>query len=93
MFKFAVSVAPKIDPTQGGKADLKKGNDFKMTCKATGNPLPTVTWTRNGIIDPREQVRIQEVTNRATLPLHWVLEAFLVSFLVLIFNWLSGSML
>ncbi|KAL9965513.1 hypothetical protein ACROYT_G029320 [Oculina patagonica] len=50
-----VLVAPTIDPKQGIPELLKRGDDYKLTCVATGNPTPDVTWKRNGISDPRQQ--------------------------------------
>ena len=49
-------MAPKI-VTQGIPASLKRGEDYKLKCEATGNPLPDVLWRRNGVRDPRQQVR------------------------------------
>ncbi|KAJ7333119.1 axonal fasciculation [Desmophyllum pertusum] len=47
--------APSIDPSQGGQEELKRGEDYKLKCVATGNPLPDVTWLRDGVRDPRQQ--------------------------------------
>ncbi|PFX24083.1 neural cell adhesion molecule 2-like [Stylophora pistillata] len=50
-----VYVAPDINPTQGVTEDVKMNGDYKLICKATGNPTPNVRWTRNGEKDPRQQ--------------------------------------
>ena len=51
-------VAPNIDQTQGRPVMLKRGDNYKLKCVATGNPLPDVTWKKDGVKDPRQQVRI-----------------------------------
>ena len=43
---------------------LKRGDNHKLECEATGNPIPDVVWRRNGVIDPRQQVRELDFSNQ-----------------------------
>ena len=51
------SVAPEIE-SQGGDANLKRGQRFVLKCLASGTPTPTVEWKRGGEVDPRQQVLV-----------------------------------
>jgi hypothetical protein len=46
-----VAVPPRIDfvssdGTRKGAMEVKKGSAVTLECRASGNPVPTITWTR-----------------------------------------------
>ena len=41
-------------------ARTREGDDLTLSCKASGNPEPTISWTRNGFsVDTRNNSRIR----------------------------------
>ena len=51
------TVAPQITPQpQGGQ--VIEGNIVTFSCNASGNPVPTITWTRNGSVLTSSVLRI-----------------------------------
>ena len=42
-------VPPKIDVDPPRKATVNAGQNVTLTCKASGDPQPTVTWTKDGV--------------------------------------------
>ena len=51
-FSFFVAVPPSIrpDPPDGNYV-VKKGRKVELKCIASGNPDPTITWTRQVLLD------------------------------------------
>jgi hypothetical protein len=46
-----LAVPPRIDyvssdGTRKGAMEVKKGSAVTLECRASGNPVPTITWTR-----------------------------------------------
>lgn len=47
---YLFSVPPRIDYVSNeGEMQVKKGSTVTLQCKASGNPVPTITWTRKVI--------------------------------------------
>ena len=44
---FLIIVAPLIT-TQPQGGPVTEGDNVTLSCNASGNPVPTITWTRNG---------------------------------------------
>lgn len=42
--------------SQAGDVVLNRGQEYKLECKATGKPKPSVMWMKNGERDPRQKV-------------------------------------
>jgi len=40
---------PSITDVPDGKADVEVGKDLTLTCKASGDPHPHITWTKDGV--------------------------------------------
>ncbi|KAL9964729.1 hypothetical protein ACROYT_G028409 [Oculina patagonica] len=47
--KFALSVPPSITVTPLRMADIEVGNDLTLTCYASGDPKPTIIWTKDSM--------------------------------------------
>ena len=47
------SAPPSITSLPYGKVDVEIGEDLTLTCKASGDPHPRITWTKDGV--PRSQ--------------------------------------
>lgn len=47
LFHYFFLVPPRIiGITSNGKVSAKKGSDVTLQCNSTGNPPPTITWSR-----------------------------------------------
>ena len=46
---FLIIVAPLIT-TQPQGGPVTEGNNVTLSCNASGNPVPTISWTRNGSV-------------------------------------------
>jgi len=45
--RICVSVPPRIHHvSNNGALEVKKGSTVTLECKASGNPVPTITWSR-----------------------------------------------
>ena len=54
---FLIIVAPLITTQpQGGPVTV--GDNVTLSCNASGNPVPTITWTRNGSVLTSSVLRI-----------------------------------
>ncbi|KAF7277381.1 hypothetical protein GWI33_008017, partial [Rhynchophorus ferrugineus] len=51
------TVPPRIHQvTSKGRVEVKKGSTVRLECKASGNPVPKVTWSRkNNLLPGGEQ--------------------------------------
>ncbi|GLH04579.1 Lachesin, partial [Gryllus bimaculatus] len=48
-----ILVPPRIHQvTSNGELDVKKGATVTLECRASGNPVPTITWTRKNNLLP-----------------------------------------
>ncbi|XP_063236221.1 neurotrimin-like [Bacillus rossius redtenbacheri] len=48
-----ILVPPRIHQvTSHGKVEVKKGSTVTLECRASGNPVPTITWTRKNNLLP-----------------------------------------
>ena len=47
--RFLIIVAPQI-ATQPQGGQVIEGQNVNLFCNASGNPVPTITWTRNGSV-------------------------------------------
>lgn len=46
-------VPPRIHHiTSNGRVEVKKGSPVRLECKASGNPVPTITWSRRNNLLP-----------------------------------------
>ena len=52
------SVPPKITSNTLNRADIDEGQDLTLSCNATGDPQPNITWTRDGV--PNSQFKVFE---------------------------------
>ena len=44
---YIVSVPPRVRPKPAdGNIVVKKGTEVTLECSASGNPVPTITWSR-----------------------------------------------
>ena len=50
------SVPPNITLNPSSKADIEVGQNLTLTCNASGDPPPTITWTKDGI--PQSQFNV-----------------------------------
>ena len=48
-FCFLIIVAPLIT-TQPQRGPVTEGDNVTLSCNASGDPLVTITWTRNGSV-------------------------------------------
>lgn len=47
MAYLEVQVPPEIlDSESSGETEVAEGGDAELTCRATGYPLPTISWRR-----------------------------------------------
>ncbi|KAF5279420.1 hypothetical protein FQA39_LY05530 [Lamprigera yunnana] len=45
--------------TSNGRVEVKKGTSVRLECKASGNPVPKVTWSRrNNLLPGGEQTQV-----------------------------------
>ena len=54
---FLIIVAPQI-ATQPQGGPVIEGQNVNLFCNASGNPVPTITWTRNGSVLTNSVARI-----------------------------------
>ena len=54
---FLIIVAPQI-ATQPQGGPVIEGQNVNLFCNASGNPVPTITWTRNGSVVTSSVARI-----------------------------------
>ena len=54
---FLIIVAPQI-ATQPQGGPVIEGHNVNLFCNASGNPVPTITWTRNGSVLTSSVARI-----------------------------------
>ena len=54
---FLIIVAPQI-ATQPQGGPVIEGQNVNLFCNASGNPVPTITWTRNGSVLTSSVARI-----------------------------------
>ena len=54
---FLIIVPPQI-ATQPQGGPVTEGNNVTLSCNASGNPVPTITWTRNGSVLTSSVARI-----------------------------------
>ena len=47
MFYFLITVAPNIT-THPQNATVTEGENVTLSCDASGNPTPTISWTKDG---------------------------------------------
>ena len=63
-FLFIVRVAPQIT-TQPQAGSVIEGDNVTLSCNASGNPEPTISWTRDGSLVSSGDQRISfEAGNR-----------------------------
>ncbi|XP_049818651.1 limbic system-associated membrane protein isoform X2 [Aethina tumida] len=55
-----ILVPPRIHyVTSNGRVEVKKGSSVRLECKASGNPVPKITWSRrNNLLPGGEQTKI-----------------------------------
>ena len=64
VFLFIVRVAPQIT-TQPQVGSVTEGDNVTLSCNASGNPVPTISWTRDGSLVSSGDQRISfEAGNR-----------------------------
>ena len=64
VFLFIVRVAPQIT-TQPQAGSVTEGDNVTLSCNASGNPVPTISWTRDGSLVSSGHQRISfEAGNR-----------------------------
>ena len=64
VFLFIVRVAPQIT-TQPQVGSVIEGDNVTLSCNASGNPVPTISWTRDGSLVSSGDQRISfEAGNR-----------------------------
>ena len=64
VFLFIVRVAPQIT-TQPHAGSVTEGDNVTLSCNASGNPVPTISWTRDGSLVSSGDQRISfEAGNR-----------------------------
>ena len=51
-------VPPKITSNTLHRADIDEGQDLTLSCNATGDPQPNITWTRDGV--PNSEFKVLE---------------------------------
>ena len=56
VFLFIVTVAPQIT-TQPHAGSVTEGDNVTLSCNASGNPVPTISWSRD---DPLSVAAIKE---------------------------------
>ncbi|XP_068084641.1 protein CEPU-1 [Anabrus simplex] len=55
-----ILVPPRIHHvTSGGSMDVKKGSTVTLECRASGNPVPTITWTRKNNLLPSGEKSVE----------------------------------
>ena len=63
-FLFIVRVAPQIT-TQPQVGSVIEGDNVTLSCNASGNPVPTISWRRDGSLVSSGDQRISfEAGNR-----------------------------
>ena len=64
VFLFIVRVAPQIT-TQPQAGSVTEGDNVTLSCNASGNPVPTISWSRDGSLVSSGDQRIRfEAGNR-----------------------------
>lgn len=49
-FKYSISVPPTVRAIPStGQVQTRKGGSVSMECKASGNPVPSIYWTKKVI--------------------------------------------
>ena len=67
IFKLAPS-PPNITDAPPRELYAASGSLVNLTCKATGVPLPVVTWFKDGILMPKEKLTGWKADSRITFP-------------------------
>ena len=65
---FLIIVAPQI-ATQPQGGPVIEGHNVNLFCNASGNPVPTITWTRNGSVltSSVPRIRFEEESKELTI--------------------------
>ena len=65
---FLIIVAPQI-ATQPQGGPVIEGHNVTLFCNASGNPVPTITWTRNGSVltSSVPRIRFEEESKELTI--------------------------
>lgn len=56
-------VPPRIHyVSSNGRVEVKKGTSVRLECKASGNPVPKITWSRrNNLLPGGEQTMVTPI--------------------------------
>ncbi|KAL3275799.1 hypothetical protein HHI36_020543 [Cryptolaemus montrouzieri] len=67
-----ILVPPRIFfVSSNGRAEVKKGSSVRLECKASGNPVPKITWSRkNNLLPGGEQTAVTTVLNLENVDRH-----------------------
>ncbi|KAF5299723.1 hypothetical protein FQR65_LT09352 [Abscondita terminalis] len=67
-----ILVPPRIHyVTSNGRVEVKKGTSVRLECKASGNPVPKVTWSRrNNLLPGGEQTQVAPQLNLERVDRH-----------------------
>ncbi|XP_029210338.2 peroxidasin homolog isoform X1 [Acropora millepora] len=65
---FRAPSPPKITNTPPREVYAASGSLVNLTCKATGVPLPVVTWFKDGILMPKEKLTGEKADSQITFP-------------------------
>ena len=65
MVSFLITVAPQIT-THPQNLSVIEGSNVILSCNASGNPLPTISWTKSGLLitssdEPQKNLNITNV--------------------------------
>ncbi|XP_067042741.1 contactin-2-like isoform X2 [Acropora muricata] len=66
--QFRAPSPPKITNTPPREVYAASGSLVNLTCKATGVPLPVVTWFKDGILMPKEKLTGEKADSQITFP-------------------------
>ncbi|XP_067030323.1 fibroblast growth factor receptor 3-like [Acropora muricata] len=58
---IVVYIPPKITSNTLNRADIDEGQDLTLSCNATGDPQPNITWTRDGVPNSEFKVLGQDL--------------------------------
>lgn len=67
-----VPVPPRIHfVSSNGRVEVKKGTSIRLECKASGNPVPKITWSRrNNLLPGGEQTMVTPVLTLNSVDRH-----------------------